>query len=115
MATDCVFCQIADQDIPAPLVYNDELLVAIRDLHPVAPVHILIIPKKHIPDLLHITDVDADMLGKIIEVATMLARREGIAETGFRLVTNTGPDAGQSIAHIHFHLLGGRKMNWPPG
>ena len=115
MAADCTFCNIADQTIPVELLYNGELLVAFRDINPVAPVHILIVPKKHIPDLFHLTDVDADMLGKVVEVAAQLARQEGMAESGFRLLVNTGPDAGQSVAHIHFHLLGGRKLGWPPG
>ena len=79
-----------------------------------APVHILIVPKKHIPDLMHIEDVDADLLGRIYTIAGELAGTEGIAESGFRLVVNTGPAAGQTVAHLHFHLLGGREMTWPP-
>lgn len=115
MVDDCIFCRIADLNIPVELLYQDHLLVAFRDIKPVAPVHILIVPKKHIPDLLHLGDIDAEMLGKVFEVATMLAQKEGIAESGFRIVVNAGPNAGQSVAHVHFHLLGGREMAWPPG
>jgi len=115
MPSDCIFCNIADQKIPVELLYNGELLVAFRDINPVAPVHILIVPKKHIPSLLHLTDVDADMMGKITEVAVMLAEQEGIADSGFRLLVNTGAEAGQSVPHVHFHLLGGRTLGWPPG
>lgn len=115
MAEECIFCKIADLTMPVDLIYNDELFVAFRDIKPVAPVHILIVPKKHIPDLLHITDIDAANLGCVYEIAANLARQEGIADSGFRLVLNTGPNAGQSVPHLHFHLLGGREMCWPPG
>lgn len=115
MTESCIFCQIADHDIPATLLYEDHLLVAFPDINPAAPVHILIVPKKHIPSVLHLSDVDADMLGKVFEIASKLAEERGIAQEGFRLVINTGPAAGQSVAHVHFHLLGGRQMTWPPG
>jgi histidine triad (HIT) family protein len=113
--SDCIFCKIANQDIPVELVYNGELVVAFRDINPKAPVHILIIPKKHIPGVLHLTDTDADIVGELFQVAAQLARQEGIAESGFRLVVNSGPDAGQSVPHLHVHLLGGRELGWPPG
>lgn len=115
MPDDCIFCRIANREIPATVVYDDTLLIAIRDINPVAPVHILIMPKKHIPDILHLTDIDAEMLGKVFEIAGELARSEGIAESGFRLVVNNGAAAGQTVDHIHFHLLGGRQLTWPPG
>ena len=115
MTDPCIFCQIADQRIPVELLFNDDLFVAFRDIKPVAPVHILIVPKKHIPDLLHLADVDADALGRVYEIAAELARTEEIAVSGFRIVVNSGPDAGQSVPHLHFHLLGGRVMGWPPG
>jgi histidine triad (HIT) family protein len=115
MVDDCIFCRIADLRIPVELLYQDHLLVAFRDINPVAPVHILIVPKKHSASVNALTDVDADMLGKVFEVAAKLAAQEGIADSGFRVVVNTGPDAGQSVDHIHFHLLGGREMAWPPG
>lgn len=115
MTDDCIFCKIANQDIPVELLYEDEIIAAFRDINPVAPVHILIIPRKHIPSILDITDVEADMMGRILEVANRLARQYEIADSGFRLVLNTGPDAGQSVQHLHAHLLGGRAMAWPPG
>ena len=115
MAQDDLFCKIARGDIPADIVYQDEGLVAFRDINPQAPTHILIVPKKHLTDIQEITEKDADLLNRIFLVAAKLARQEGIAETGFRLVVNNGPDAGQSVQHIHFHLLGGRGLGWPPG
>lgn len=115
MADDCIFCRIADLQIPVELLYQDHLLVAFRDINPVAPVHILIVPKKHIASVNALTDVDADMLGKVFEVAAKLAVQNGVADSGYRVVVNTGPEAGQSVHHIHFHLLGGREMTWPPG
>jgi histidine triad (HIT) family protein len=90
-------------------------VAAFRDINPVAPTHILIVPKKHIPDIRHLADVDAEMLGCIYEVAADLARQEGIDEDGYRLVINTGRAAGQTVPHLHIHLLGGREMGWPPG
>jgi histidine triad (HIT) family protein len=115
LTDSCIFCRIADLEIPVDLLYEDHLLVAFRDIKPAAPVHILLVPKKHIPGVRDITDVDAALLGKIFEVANMLAVQEGIAESGFRLVINSGPDAGQTIDHLHVHLLGGRELSWPPG
>ncbi len=112
---DDIFCRIANLEIPTELLYNSDTLVAFRDINPAAPVHILIVPKKHIPDLLSLTDVDADMLAQVYEIAVELARKEGIADSGFRLVVNNGVAAGQTVPHLHFHLLGGREMTWPPG
>ncbi|HOF87349.1 MAG TPA: histidine triad nucleotide-binding protein [Armatimonadota bacterium] len=114
MVDGCIFCGIADLRVPAELLYQDHLLVAFRDIKPAAPVHILIVPKKHIADVRDLGDIDAEMLGKVFAVAALLAKQEGIADSGFRLVVNTGPDAGQTVEHIHFHLLGGREMGWPP-
>ena len=113
MADDCVFCRIVRGEIPAKLLTNTADCVAFRDLDPKAPVHILVIPKKHIASLDDLTD--PDLAGKMTMLATALARQEGIATTGYRTVMNTGPDGGQSVAHIHLHLLGGRQMTWPPG
>ncbi|HEY3416451.1 MAG TPA: histidine triad nucleotide-binding protein [Armatimonadota bacterium] len=115
MPKECLFCRIADLEIPTELLYQDHLLVAFRDINPQAPVHILIVPKKHLPDITHLTDGDAAMLGKVFEVAADLARKEGIADAGYRIVVNTGLTAGQTVPHVHFHLLGGREMGWPPG
>jgi histidine triad (HIT) family protein len=112
---DCIFCKIADQETQTELVYNDDMFVAFRDINPSAPVHILIMPKKHITSINMLNDIDSDTLGRIFEIAKKLAKQEGVSESGYRLVTNTGPDAGQSINHLHFHLLGGRELGWPPG
>lgn len=115
MPEDCLFCRIADQLIPVELLYNDDMVVAFRDINPQAPVHILLVPKKHFPDVRHLGDVDADLLARLFKVASQLAKQEGIDAGGFRLVVNTGADAGQSVQHIHVHLLGGRQLGWPPG
>lgn len=112
---ECLFCKIINHEIPSEIVYEDEKLLAIKDIHPQAPVHLLIITKKHIPTLLDLAGEDKDLIGDIYLVANRLAREKSTAQCGFRLVTNCGPDSGQEILHIHFHLLGGRKLNWPPG
>lgn len=112
---DCMFCGIADGKIKANLVYQDDALLAFKDIAPKAPVHILIIPRKHIVSLLDIEEDDRDAIGRIFQVAGRLAREQGIAESGFRVVVNSGADAGQSVFHLHFHMLGGRQMSWPPG
>lgn len=112
---DCLFCRIANGQLPVELVYENEQVVAFRDINPQASTHILIVPKQHVPDILHLEETDGTLLQAIFSAAAELARREGIAERGFRVVVNTGPDAGQTVAHIHFHLLGGRTMGWPPG
>jgi histidine triad (HIT) family protein len=113
--TDCIFCKIANGEI-GKLVYEDELVAAFDDLNPQAPVHVLIVPKKHITKIADITEgKDADMLGHILVVAGKIAEQRGTSQTGYRVVVNNGTGAGQSVWHVHFHLLGGRKMNWPPG
>jgi histidine triad (HIT) family protein len=113
MANQCVFCRIVRGEIPAQLLANTADCVAFRDLDPKAPVHILIIPKKHIASLDDITE--PDIPGKLTMLAAALARQEGIAASGYRTVMNTGTEGGQSVSHIHLHLLGGRQMTWPPG
>ena len=113
--TNCIFCQIVQKQIKANFVYEDEEIVAFRDINPQAPVHILIIPKKHIESLNDISSEDEQLIGKIYTVAKQIAKSESTAETGFRIVVNSGPDAGQAVPHLHFHLLGGRKFSWPPG
>lgn len=115
MSSDCLFCKIAGGSIPANLVYQDEHLVAFRDINPVAPTHILLIPRRHLASLEDTRDDDRGLLGGLLLAASQLARAEGLAANGYRLVTNTGSDAGQSVAHLHFHLIGGRAMHWPPG
>ena len=104
---DCIFCKIAQKEIPSTLVYEDDMVVAFRDLEPQAPQHVLVIPKKHVESLLvsHI----------LVDVIPELAQKLGIAEKGFRVVANTGEEGGQTVKHLHFHLLGGRSMQWPPG
>lgn len=113
MADDCLFCRIVRKEIPAKLVAEDEHCVAFRDINPQAPVHILVIPREHVPSLDQATD--AAMLGRLSLMAAELARKEGISESGYRTVVNTNSAAGQTVFHVHLHLLGGRSMGWPPG
>jgi histidine triad (HIT) family protein len=113
MADNCLFCRIARKEIPATLVLENEHCVAFRDINPQAPVHILIVPRKHVPSLNEATD--AEMIGRLSLTAAELAKQEGIAESGYRTVINTNRGAGQTVFHIHLHLLGGRDMTWPPG
>ncbi|MCD6291049.1 MAG: histidine triad nucleotide-binding protein [Anaerolineae bacterium] len=111
----CIFCRIIHGQAPGEVIYQDEEITAFRDIHPQAPVHILIVPNRHIPAVAALHPDDASLIGRMILVARELAKREGIASTGYRLVINNGPQAGQSIDHLHLHLLGGRTMRWPPG
>ena len=113
--TSCIFCKIAAREIPAEILRESDRVVAFRDLNPQAPTHILLIPKEHIASLAEVTDDHGAMLADIAQAATHLARSEGIDQTGWRMVSNVGPDAGQAVFHLHFHLLGGRSMQWPPG
>jgi histidine triad (HIT) family protein len=115
MSGTCTFCRIAAGELPASIVYRDEAVVAFRDIAPRAPTHILLIPRRHIASVLELTEADGELLGRIFAVAARVARAEGIADKGVRIVTNAGPWAGQSVDHLHFHLLGGRSMGWPPG
>ncbi len=115
MTTDCIFCKIAKGEMKADIVYEDDQVVAFRDLNPQAPVHILIIPRKHIPSLDGLWDQDANIVGRIATVARDIARKLGVSEDGYRLVNNCGEQAGQTVLHLHFHLLGGRNLGWPPG
>jgi histidine triad (HIT) family protein len=112
---DCIFCKIVEGDIPAEKVYEDDEIVAFSDIDPQAPVHVLVIPKRHIPNISEITTGDADLVGRLIAVGNRIAREKEIAGKGYRLVINSGPDGGQAVDHIHLHVLGGRKMTWPPG
>jgi histidine triad (HIT) family protein len=113
--SSCLFCRIAAREIPAEIVRESDGLVAFRDVNPQAPTHILLIPKEHVSSVSDLGDEHAGVLLDIMRAATQLARAEGIDDGGWRLVTNVGPDAGQSVFHLHFHLLGGRPMSWPPG
>jgi histidine triad (HIT) family protein len=112
---NCLFCRISRGEVPAEIVHEDDLVVAFRDINPKAPTHILIIPREHVASAAELTDQDGPMLGRLFATAAKLARDAGIADRGFRLVTNSGAGAGQSVDHLHFHLLGGRSMSWPPG
>jgi histidine triad (HIT) family protein len=113
MADSCLFCRIVSGEIPAKLVAETPECVAFRDIDPQAPTHVLVIPREHVPSLSEATD--PALVGRMALLAAEVARSEGIAESGYRTVINTGPDAGQAVFHIHLHLLGGREMRWPPG
>lgn len=110
MMTDCLFCKIAAGEIPSAKVYEDEEILAFRDINPQAPVHILIIPKKHLASLADVAEEDTALLGKMQVLARKLAEQEGVAVSGFRIISNSGPDSGQEVAHLHYHLLGGRDL-----
>ncbi|KOR33528.1 hypothetical protein TI05_00420 [Achromatium sp. WMS3] len=112
---ECIFCKIASRQIPTDLVYEDPEIIAFRDLNPQAPIHILIIPKVHIATLNDLIPEQAPLVGKMILAAQQIAVQEGIAIPGYRTVFNCNAGAGQTVFHIHLHLLGGRTMNWPPG
>lgn len=111
----CIFCRIVNREIPAEVVYEDDHIFAFKDVNPVAPVHVLFIPKKHIASLFEIKEGDEQILGKIQKAAVQVARDLGYGERGFRLVANCLEDAGQAVFHIHYHLLAGRNLKWPPG
>ena len=112
---DCIFCKIAAGDIPADKVYEDETVVAFRDLNPQAPTHILVVPRRHIATLNDLSADDESLVGHMVAVAGETAAQEGFAETGYRTVMNCNEAGGQTVFHIHLHLLGGRAMHWPPG
>lgn len=112
---DCLFCKIIEGSIPAQKVYDDEDVLAFLDINPVAPEHILIIPKKHIASVGELDKEDAPLMGKVMHVASQVAAERGMAESGYRLVINNGRDGLQTVHHIHVHVLGKRKMSWPPG
>jgi histidine triad (HIT) family protein len=113
MAADCLFCRIARREIPANIVAETDALIALRDINPQAPTHILVIPREHVSDVTAVRD--PMLLGRMSMFASELAAREGIDKSGFRTVINTNADAGQTVFHLHLHLLGGRPMSWPPG
>lgn len=109
---NCLFCRIAAGEIPSIKVYEDDKVLAFRDIDPQAPVHVLIIPKEHFDSVM---DASAEIVGCMAKIASKIAADEGVAEKGFRIVMNTGEDGGQSVKHLHMHLLGGRSLQWPPG
>lgn len=112
---DCLFCKIARGDIPAQLVYEDDRLIAFKDINPVAPVHILLTPRRHITSLNETSPGDQELLGHIQLIAAGIAAKLKIDKTGYRVVNNNGHEGGQEVGHLHYHLLGGREMIWPPG
>lgn len=112
---DCLFCAIVAGDIPAELVRESTRTLAFRDINPQAPVHVLVIPKEHYPDLAALAGAGDGLLAEVAEQAHLVASAEGVAETGYRVVFNTGAEGGQTVAHAHAHVLGGRPMAWPPG
>ncbi len=115
MSADCLFCRIAAGEIAATTVHADELVIAIRDIAPRAPTHILVLPREHLGSAADLTEEHGPLLGRLFAVAAALARAEGIAERGYRLTTNVGAWGGQSVPHLHLHLMGGRAFDWPPG
>lgn len=111
---DCLFCRIVAGEIPSDIVHTDDHVIAFRDIAPRAPTHVLVIPRRHIPDVHALTDADGDLLAKLFAVVRAVADAAEL-DRGYRVVTNVGPESGQSVFHLHFHLLGGRPMAWPPG
>ena len=114
-SADCVFCRIANRTIPAQIIAEEDGLLAFRDLNPQAPTHLLIVPTDHIPTLADLTAAHLPLMGRAVQFANRLAREQHLAESGYRVVINCGAGAGQSVWHLHLHLLGGRPMRWPPG
>lgn len=112
---DCLFCKIARREIPATLVYEDERIVAFNDINPQAPIHVLIVPRRHIATLNELSTEDDQLVGELVRKAAVIASDRGLSTGGYRMVFNTNRDAGQTVFHIHLHLLGGRAMKWPPG
>jgi histidine triad (HIT) family protein len=112
---DCVFCQIIGKKMTSDIIHEDDELIAFHDINPQSPTHILILPKKHIPSLSQITDEDSHLLGKMLKLARQIAIEENLVQKGFRITLNEGKDGGQTIYHIHMHLLAGRHLMWPPG
>lgn len=113
--SDCIFCKIANGEIPSEKVFESANVLAFKDINPEAPVHVIIIPRRHISSVNDIEDQDVNIIGDIFLAAKEIARRQGIADEGYRIVTNCGEKAGQSVKHLHYHLLGGRDLKWPPG
>ncbi len=113
--SDCIFCKIIEGAIPSKKIYEDDQVIAFHDINPQAPVHILVVPKKHISGVNELAETDAALLGHIYCVIRDLVRQLGVAESGYRVVVNSGKDGQQSVPHLHFHVLGGRMMEWPPG
>ena len=114
-APDCIFCRVVRREIPAKVLFETERVLAFDDIRPQAPVHVLVIPKAHFASLNDVPDGAEDLLGELLLAARRAAREKGVAETGYRVVLNTARDSGQDVLHIHLHVLGGRRLGWPPG
>jgi histidine triad (HIT) family protein len=112
---ECLFCRIVAGEVPSTKVHEDGQVIAIRDIAPRAPTHILLLPREHVPSAADLTEADGPLLGHVFDLTASLARSEGIAEQGYRVVTNVGTWGGQTVDHLHFHLMGGRSFSWPPG
>lgn len=112
---DCVFCRIVKREIPSKILYEDDLVLAFEDIDPQSPIHILVIPKKHYSTILHMNENDKELIGHIFMVIKKIAKQKGFDEKGFRVVMNCNSHGGQTVFHIHFHILAGRQMHWPPG
>lgn len=112
---DCLFCKIASGEIPSRKAYEDEQVIVFHDIAPVAPVHVLIVPKRHLASLNETSEADAGMIAHVFKVAVKVAAELGLSDKGYRVVNNCGKDGGQTVDHLHFHLLGGRYLDWPPG
>jgi len=112
---DCIFCKIIAHENPCRMLYQDDLVSAFQDIHPVAPTHLLIIPNKHIPSVNHLQPEDEELVGHLFTIARQLAKQEGIDQSGYRLIVNTGSNAGQAVFHLHLHLIGGQHMRFPMG
>ncbi|MBL4583269.1 MAG: histidine triad nucleotide-binding protein [Pseudomonadales bacterium] len=111
----CIFCKIVAGEIPAEIIYQDDDVMCFKDVAPQAPTHLLVIPKKHIGSIAELKDSDTNLAGKILVTATAMAKDQGISESGYRVAMNCGDEGGQTVGHIHMHVLGGRQMGWPPG
>ncbi len=115
MMNNCIFCNIVNKSLTADIIYEDDLSIALKDINPQAPLHILVIPKKHISSLLELNKDDNSLMGHLFQVVRKVAIEHGIAEKGFRTVINCNREGGQTVFHLHIHILGGRQMHWPPG
>ena len=113
--SECIFCKIVARTIPAALVYEDDVVVAFDDINPQAPTHTLVIPRKHVASIAELQDSDVGLLGRLMLAGNKIAKQKGIADAGYRIVINTGAHGGQSVFHLHLHILGGRHLAWPPG
>jgi histidine triad (HIT) family protein len=112
---NCIFCKIIEKKIPAKIIYEDDSVIAFEDVNPQAPVHALVVPKKHIPDIHSMTEADRELIGHLFFAARKIGADKGLDAKGYRMVINNGPGAGQTVFHIHLHILSGRRFSWPPG